>query len=227
MTRTPSFVLLALSSLVTVAFAQSHFDKRLERFKKENAELEAGKRHVVLVGDSLTEAWESGERIQRFLPGIADHVLGRGIGGDGTRGLERRLAESIFDVNPSHIVLCLGVNDVGRDGSGVAGSAAKYETIVRAVRERLPDVPLVLVTLAPARGERFGVINPHVVAYNVHVRRIAQEAGCPLIDLHALVKDEQGELPATHATPDGLHWTDAVYEVLGGEIERVVGESAR
>lgn len=226
MTRTTLLTLLSGLGLATVAVAQDHYTKRVERFRAENAQLEPGKRHVVLVGDSLTEAWEAGRRIERFLPGLADRVLGRGIGGDGTRGLERRLAESIFDTNPGHLVLCLGVNDVGRDGSGVAGSAAKYATIVRTVRERLPDVPLALVTLAPARG-RYAELNPHIVAYNVHVRRTAEETGCALIDLHALLVDEQGELPETHATPDGLHWTDAVYEVLGREVERVVGESAR
>lgn len=226
MTRTPTLALLALSGLVTAALAQDHYMKRVEKFRAENAGLDAEKRHVVLVGDSLTEAWEAGQRIQRFLPGLADHVLGRGIGGDGTRGLKRRLAESIFDTHPSHVVLLLGVNDVGRDGSGVASSAALYAELVRAVRERLPEVPLTLVTLAPARG-RYAGLNPHVVAYNGHVRRLAGEAGCQLIDLHALLADAQGELPETHATPDGLHWTDAVYEVLGREIERVVGEHAR
>lgn len=220
----------ALLLVAGVAAAQdwaAHYARRVEAFRAENARLDPSRRHVVLVGDSLTEGWESRGRIRKFLPTIADRVLGRGISSDGlgvhARGLARRMGASIYDARPSHVVLLLGVNDIGRDGSGVAGAARVHERLVTEVRGRLPDVPLILVTLAPARGG-YAALNPHVVRFNEHVRRVAHEQGCPLIDLHALVVDAQGELPAAMST-DGLHWTDAVYELLGREIERVVGGS--
>jgi lysophospholipase L1-like esterase len=136
--------------------------------------------------------------VRRFLPTLADRVLARGIAGDGVGllpggGRKRRLAESIIDPRPSHVVLLLGVNDLGL-GLGV--------------------------TLPPARG-RFAALNPHIVAFNTELRRIAREGGCPLIDLYPLVADDRGELPADR-TDDGIHWTDPVYERFGREIERAV-----
>lgn len=197
--------------------AQEHYEARMAVFAEQQAKLDPAATHVVLVGDSLTEAWEARERIAKFLPRLAPRVLDRGIGADTTRGLLRRLDASIYALRPTHVVLCMGVNDLGAEAD-VAPAAERYAQVVKEVRARLPDVPLILVTLAPARG-RFAPRNPLIVAFNVHVRRIAAEAGCPLIDLHALVADEKGELPETHATPDGLHWTDVVYELLGREVE--------
>ncbi len=225
-------VCLALGLLVPgLAAAQdwaAHYARRVEAFRAENARLDPSRRHVVLVGDSLTEGWESRGRIRKYLPSLADRVLGRGIASDGLgvgpRGLLRRMDASIHDTRPSHVVLLMGVNDIGRDGSGVAGAARAHARVVQQVRERHPDVPLLLVTLTPTRGG-YAAFNPHVVRMNEHVRRAAAEHGCRLIDLHALVADARGELPAAMAT-DGLHWTDAVYEVLGRELERAVAEPA-
>jgi lysophospholipase L1-like esterase len=213
--------LAALLGLAALAHAQDHphYVKRMAAFAEENARLDPAKRHVVLVGDSLTEGWERGDRTARFLPALASRVLNRGIGADTTRGLLRRLDASIFALNPSHVVLLMGVNDLASEAD-VVPAAERLAEIVRAVRARLPDVPLVLVTLAPLR-DRFAARNPLVVALNAHVRRLAEESRCPLIDLHALLVDAEGLLPASHSS-DGIHWTDAVYELLGREVERVV-----
>lgn len=218
--------LLLVPGLVAAQDWAAHYARRVEAFRAENARLDPSRRYVVLVGDSLTEGWESRNRVRKFLPSIADRVLNRGIASDGLgvgpRGLLRRMDASIHDARPSHVVLLMGVNDIGRDGSGVPGAARALERVVKEVRERHPDVPLTLVTLAPTRGA-YAALNPHVVRMNEHVRRIASDHGCRLIDLHALVVDPRGELPAAMAS-DGLHWTDAVYEVLGREIERAVAE---
>jgi lysophospholipase L1-like esterase len=216
----PLLTLLALAAVAAADTPREHFDKRMALFAEQQATLDPAKRHVVLVGDSLTEAWEQGDRIARFLPALADRVLDRGIGADTTTGLLRRLDASIYALHPSHVVLCMGVNDLAGEAD-VAPAASRYERIVKEVRGKLPDVPLIVVTVAPARG-RFAPRNPLIVALDAHLRRIAQENGCPVIDLYALVADAKGELPGSHATPDGLHWTDVVYELLGKKIVELV-----
>lgn len=194
----------------------AHYQKRVEAFRAENAGLDPARKHVVLVGDSLTEGW-SAERVRRFLPAVAGRVLNRGIASDGVgvaaRGVRLRLDESVFDARPEQVVLLIGVNDVGRDGSGVEGCARRYREVVQAIRRRLPDVPLHLVTLAPTRAG-YAALNPHIQALNRHVREIAAAEGARLIDLHAALVDPQGELPA-ELTGDGLHWNDRGYERVG------------
>jgi lysophospholipase L1-like esterase len=223
-------VLLALAALLPpLALAQptdwaAHYQRRVEAFRAENRALPAGRRHVVLVGDSLTEGW-TGERVRRFLPGIAERVLNRGIASDGVgvhaRGVLRRLDESVFDARPERVVLLIGVNDVGRDGSGVEPCARRYRELVRAIRARLPDVPLHVVTLAPARGN-YAALNPHIVAFNRLLRQLAGEEGAAVIDLHAALADDRGELPA-ELTGDGLHWNDRGYERVGAALLAGIG----
>jgi lysophospholipase L1-like esterase len=230
MLRRFSFAVCVCLALVGLGRAQGlveHYHQRLAAFRTQNATLQAGRQHVVLVGDSLTEGWELGGRTAKYLPSLAPRVLNRGIAGDGlglgsSRGIRHRLDASVFDCNPSHVVLLAGVNDVGRDGSGVKRSATHYETVVRAIRERLPQIPIVLVTLAPARGN-YAALNPHIQAYNAHVQRIAAEHGAALLDLHPLLADDEGELKAAW-TGDGLHWKNAGYQVLGRELERLLAE---
>ena len=213
-------VLLAAPALAQPTDRAAHYRRRVEQFQAENRQLPAGKRHVVLVGDSLTEGWTA-QRVRRYLPDLADKVLNRGIASDGVgvsaRGVSRRLDASVFDTQPERVVLLIGVNDVGRDGSGVAPCARRYREVVKEIRRRLPDVPLHLVTLAPARGG-YRALNPHIRALNAHIAQIAREEGASLIDLHAALADAQGELPAALSS-DGLHWTDAGYERVGRALQ--------
>jgi lysophospholipase L1-like esterase len=223
-TRLPRAALLgALLSLVGVPALgrpSEHYEKRMARFAEQKAGLDPAKRHVVLVGDSLTEAWEARGRTAKYLPALADRVLNRGIGGDTTRGLARRLDESIYSLNPSHVVLNIGVNDLASEAEA-APAGERFAALVKGIREKLASVPLIVVTVAPCRG-RFAVRNPWIVAYDEHVRRAAAATGCALIDLHAQVVDEKGELPEALAVPDGIHWSDAMYERLGEEIQKAV-----
>lgn len=223
MSRTAPLLTLAALGLLAVAGPalgrpSEHYEKRMAKFAEQKATLDPAKKHVVLVGDSLTEAWEARGRTANYLPTLADRVLNRGIGGDTTRGLAKRLDESIYSLNPSHVVLNLGVNDLGQEAD-VAPAGERFAALVKGIREKLPSVPLIVVTVAPCRG-RFAVRNPWIVAYNEHVRRAAE--GCTLLDLHAMVADEKGELPEALAVPDGIHWSDAMYERLGREYERLV-----
>ncbi len=225
MSRTAPLLVLATLGLAAVAGPalgrpSEHYEKRMAKFAEQKAGLDPAKRHVVLVGDSLTEAWEARDRTTKYLPALADRVLNRGIGGDTTRGLARRLDESIYSLNPSHIILNIGVNDLASEAEA-APAGERFAALVKEVREKLPAVPLIVVTVAPCRG-RFAVRNPWIVAYDEHVRRAAAATGCALIDLHALVVDEKGELPEALAVPDGIHWSDAMYERLGRELERLV-----
>lgn len=224
-------VALACLALAPAAHAQptdwvAHYHRRVAAFAAENARLDPAARHVVLIGDSLTEGWTP-SRIARSLPTLAPRVLNRGITSDGTgaraRGVSRRLDASLFDCQASHAFLLIGVNDVGRDGSGVEPAARTLREVVRAIRAREPALVLTLITCPPARGATYGPLNPAIVRFNAHVRTIAREEGAHLIDLHPLLVDARGELPA-HLTGDGIHWTDAAYAVLGRELERVVRE---
>ena len=224
MTRTSLLVAPLVVALLGTVYAldyPTHYRERLARFTRQNASLPAGREHVVLLGDSLTEGWEAGGRTARYLPEVAERVLNRGIASDGlgvgSRGIRHRLDASVFACNPSHVVLLAGVNDVGRDGSGVARSARHYRSVAQTIRDRLPDVTLILVTVPSARGG-YAALNPHVRTYNQHVRETAAAVDATVLDLHALLLDERGQLRAD-LTSDGLHWNNRGYAIYGQALQ--------
>ena len=56
-----------------------------------------------------------------------------------------------------------------------------------------------------------------VTAFNASLKKMAQEFRCTWIDLHALMRDENGELKQEF-TNDGLHLTDQAYQLWRTEI---------
>ncbi|MDC3378708.1 GDSL-type esterase/lipase family protein [Planctomycetota bacterium] len=227
----PALALLALALLVGghQAIAQTdwveHYRQRVAEFERENAALDPAQQHVVFVGDSLTEGWKWDRRVTRFLPTVGERVLNRGISADtvgGARGVLSRMDSSVFDTQPSHVFLLVGVNELGPERRGVERAAERFAQVVAQIRERLPNVILCLVTSTPTRG-RYADRNVSVESYNDHVRRIAAEHELPLLDLHRLVADEHGLLPEA-MTADGLHFNSSGYAIWGREIERIVAE---
>jgi lysophospholipase L1-like esterase len=224
--------LASLLLLAAVAHAQptdwaEHYRKRVAAHRAENATLDPAKKYVVLVGDSLTEGWSRG-RIASAMPNIAARVLQRGISSDGVginaRGVKNRLDSSVFDCQPSHVVLHIGVNDIGRDGSRIDLTLRTLREVVGTIRGRLPDVPVILVRTAPGRGS-YASMSPALLRYNGRVQELATELGLRTIDLHALFAGSDGLL-RPELSSDGLHWTAAAYALLGPEIEEAVGASA-
>lgn len=223
--------LASLFLLAAVAHAQptdwaEHYRKRVAAHRAENQTLDPAKRYVVLVGDSLTEGW-SRARIQSAMPNLASRVLQRGISSDGVgisaRGVKNRLDSSVFDCQPSHVVLHIGVNDIGRDGSRIEATERTLREVLATIRGRLPTVPIILLRTAPGRGS-YATMSPALRRYGERVQAVANDLGLRTIDLHALFAGPDGLL-RPELSSDGLHWTAAAYALLGPEIERAVGAS--
>lgn len=222
--RRALLVLGVSGALLSAAEAQSkwvrHYHERVASFREENAKLALGARYVVLVGDSLMEGWRYRKRVAKYLPRVGAKVLNRGITADGLsakRGLLARLDASIFDCQPERVFILIGVNDLGRDGSGLRRVEERYAALVGKVRERRPECPLVLVTCSPV-GRAYRPMNPHIVKLNDHIRALAKARGCALLDLHSLLADASGALPESMSR-DGLHFGDQGYALFGRAIE--------
>jgi lysophospholipase L1-like esterase len=223
--------LASLFLLAAVAHAQptdwaEYYRKRVAAHRAENQTLDPAKQYVVLVGDSLTEGW-SRARIASAMPNLASRVLQRGISSDGVgisaRGVKNRLDSSVFDCQPSHVVLHIGVNDIGRDGSRIDATERTLREVLATIRGRLPSVPVILLRTAPGRGS-YATMSPALKRYNDRVQAVATDLGLRTIDLHALFAGSDGLL-RPELSSDGLHWTAAAYALLGPEIERAVGAS--
>jgi lysophospholipase L1-like esterase len=224
MTRA-SLSIIGLLLVAGPALAQpfeTRWRDRVAQFERENATLPADARTVVLLGSSSMEGWRYSDRVSRYLP-AGHRYLNRGISGDGigagSTGVGNRLESSAFQCRPGHIFLLNGHNSIGATGGGLESTARIYRDVVRRLRERLPDVTLVLVTCQPTSGQ-YASMAPHLVRLNERIRAIAQEHGCGLLDLHARLVSSDGRSPRPGLSSDGLHMSNEGYRLFGEEMAR-------
>lgn len=202
---------------------KQHYYDRLEQFRRENAEA----RNVVLAGSSHIEGFKQ----DRLLPGR--RVVNRGIASDriglGDRGVLHRLDSSVFECNPGLVILENGVNDLGelwRQGTPSMDEIDTcYREVVRRIRTRLPDVPLLIVGLFPTR-DRFAGLKPLIVEFNARLERIAADFGCPYMDVYKPFADADGLLRAEYSR-DGLHLTESGYRLWAEMLENAIGRQER
>lgn len=191
-----------------------HWQNRVRAFKEQNLEWQ----HVVLLGDSITEGFE----VSKYFPGR--HVLNRGIGADvigngmpadDPRGVLRRLDNSVFDCAATDLFILIGINDLNSERT-VDSMEAGYRELLKRVREKRPDLRIVVQSVLPTRGIH-AKQNAPVVDFNQRLKRLAPEFNCTFLDLHSLLRDADGQLKAEF-TEDGLHLTELAYLVWRQQI---------
>ena len=211
-----SFAQETQSKSTTISRWIQHYYDRTKLFQEENQTF----KKVVLVGDSITE----GFKLDQYFPGRP--FVNRGIGSDGIglgqTGILKRLDNSVFDCNPSHLFILIGINDLPH-GHSMDTLAAGYRDILTQIKAKLPNVPVSVISVLPCRG-RYTYLNPLVLEFNARLKPLAAELNYQYLDLHTLLKDDKGELKEEY-TGDGLHLKPTAYEIWKTEIDKVLGVS--
>lgn len=197
----------------TLLFEQSYVS-RVDWFRYLNRLAEPG--GIVFVGDSITQEFMVTE-IYR-----GKNVYNRGIGGDTTEGLFKRLEESVFQLKPKTIFLLIGTNDLALLDTTPERIAGNIREICREIVDRLPQSTLVLESIYPTISPVFSEITPeamkaranNVIDYtNGLLQQVAAELGIVYLDINRHLKDETGLLQPDY-TRDGLHLTPKGYTIV-------------
>lgn len=202
---------------------KSGFEQRVGDFKEYNRLVK--KEGIVFVGDSLTQNYNVYEYFEGY------PVLNRGIGGDTTQGLLSRLKESVYDLNPSIVILLIGTNDFGLiENSDEFTVARNIARIIEEIRAHCPDTKILLESLYPVNEGK----DPKIDALSVGSRTNAQIEktnellseieGVTYVNVHDSLTDEEGNLRLDY-TMEGLHVNAcgyvAITEILKQEIDRI------
>ena len=130
----------------------------------------------------------------------------------------------MFDCNPGFIILQNGANDLGELGRHGTPSIEEievgYRKVVKAIRTRRPDVPLLIVGLFPTR-DRYAELVPLCVEFNRRLEKIAADFGCLFMDVYKPFADTNGLLREEYSR-DGLHLNDAGYQLWGALIDKML-----
>ena len=187
-------------------------------------------KQVVCVGDSIRMGYESTVRAE--LAGRADV---RGVAsehGYNTRNVLEHLDDWVLRRDPDVVHINVGLHDLIRDvGPGPATRVPLDEyraNLQRILSEALEqtEAEVILALTTPvdlqrqrASGKSSNRINDDVLAYNNAARQVAAELGLLLNDLYQVAVDNGTE---RMLGPDGVHFTDVGYTVLGKAVAAAI-----
>jgi lysophospholipase L1-like esterase len=189
----------------TVPFIPEHTPQRLAQFAKEPI-VPGG---IIFLGNSITEMGDWKKVLNDST------VINRGIGGDITYGVLRRLRD-ITDRNPSKVFILLGINDIGKDIPDVV-IADNYLKIVREIHDKCPKTEIYVQSVLPVnpglpRFPQHYDKQEHILALNKLLASHAKEGNYTYIDIFHLFADAGGRLDSQY-TYEGLHLRPPAYTI--------------
>jgi lysophospholipase L1-like esterase len=164
---------------------------------------------IIFLGDSITEMGDWKKVLND------NTVLNRGVGGDVTRGVFRRLKD-ITNRNPSKVFILLGINDIGKGIPDVV-IADNYLKIIREIHDKCPKTDVYVQSVLPVNPglrhfPRHYHKQEHILALNKLLASHSKEGNYRYIDIFPLFADGEGYLDSQY-TYDGLHLRQAAYPI--------------
>ena len=190
---------------------QEEREEKIQRYKNLNKMARKGQ--ILFCGSSLMEQFPIHELLVDLDLPLA--IYNRGVGSYTTVELMERLDTLIFDLEPAHIFINIGTNDLNEEHLDLEGLLGRYDDILSRIRERLPEAKLYVLAYYPCNHEVVmsdpGIAghfqfrtNDRVREANEAVRVLSQKHQAQFLDLNAGITDEEGNLKEEYTT-DGIH----------------------
>jgi lysophospholipase L1-like esterase len=181
----------------TVGFIPEYYQPQLGKFEKEP--VVTGR--IIFLGNSITYLGDWKKLLNDST------VINRGIGGDITYGVLKRLGE-VTKRQPSKLFILIGINDIGKDIPD-AVIADNIRKIILRVQAESPSTKIYVQSILPLNPDvpnfpQHYDKQEHVLNTNILIRQVAENTHVTYVNIHDLFTDSQGKLEAKY-TMDGLH----------------------
>lgn len=170
---------------------------------------------AVFLGDSLTQG------MQIYDTGLpnAHYCAYRGVGPNAvvngttcTRvdGVQEIPLDALVSYAPKSVYILLGTNVLTQD-TDHTNFLNYYSLMLDRIRQLLPDADIYVQSITPVRPEvrtdarHAGMYAERFIRVNNDLAALAVEKGCFFLDLWEVLADENGDLKAEYAQPDGYH----------------------
>lgn len=169
----------------------------------------------VIIGDSITES------IVEYGYLDTDVVVSK-------RGLNVGAADdqisTAIALNPSHVFMAFGSNDLEIYGSASSEFIDAYRTQIKKIQTALPDVPIYINCILPITDEAIAQTPDlgYYPDYNEGLIKLCQEMGCTFIDNSTIVTDSSENL----YEPDGEHVIQDYYPKWLTNMAQIAGLKA-
>ena len=185
-------------------------EDKLARFRHLNPYVRKGQ--ILFAGSSLMEQFPIYEFLLDFQ--LPYTIYNRGVGGFTTDEFYAALEDCVFALEPAHLFLNIGTNDLNGPEYRLSRLLDNYEKILQAIRGRLPATRLYLMAYYPVNPAVATI--PHMQEIFRHrtnarireasegVRALAARYGARFLDCNAGLTDGEGNLKAEY-TIEGMH----------------------
>lgn len=183
---------------------------KLRRFQHLNPFVRKGQ--IVFAGSSLMEQFPIYEFLLDFQ--LPFTIYNRGVGGFTTDEFYAALEDCVFALEPAHLFLNIGTNDLNGPDYKQETLLDNYEKILQAIRRRLPDTRLYLLAYYPVNPKVSNIpymqevfrhrTNERIQAASDGVKALAERYHARFLDCNADLKDVDGNLKAEY-TIEGMH----------------------
>jgi len=194
-------------------FTKKHYPKRIAEFRKTPL-INGG---IVFLGNSITEQGEDwGTKINM------DGVSNRGISGDITDGVLKRLNE-IFFYKPKAIFILIGLNDLWSFYKNLGVPSIDYINnnlikIVTAINNGSPETIVFVQSIMPTRNNFF--VSP-INEINNFLKLNESKYNFQFIDLHSSFLDSEGLLKFD-LTYDDAHFNKKGYALWTENLKDII-----
>ena len=216
----------------------------------------AGKRKIVIVGDSITEGgkypggyvWLLERYLSALYPNRKIKIVNAGISGNKATDMQARFQKDAIDQKPDLVMINVGVNDVwhaffnfpknqffpqGNLPTGVPLAEYRDKITQMVLAAKAAGIRVVLLSPTPIGEILDGPENLRLQEYIVAMREIALQNQCLFIDLNAPCREVIGTYQK-HAgktlnllAADGVHPNPSGYRIIAFTILRGLGVPAK
>jgi len=194
---------------------QEEREEKIARYRNLNKLARKGQ--IVFCGSSLMEQFPIHELLADLDEplDIPLAIYNRGVGSYTTIELAEKLDTLVFDLEPAHVFINIGTNDLNAEQLDLEDLLNRYDMILTRIRERLPNAKLYVLAYYPCNHDVVMAMpgirehfqfrtNDRVREANEAVRSLAQKHHAQFLDLNAGITDEDGSLIKEYTT-DGIH----------------------
>ncbi len=179
------------------------------------------KASLVVLGDSIVEGWADSAAFRSRFGELTP--LNLGVGGDHTQHLLWRIDQGILDgLAPRAAIVLIGVNNLGAEFSP-DDTRRGIVAVVERVRQKLPETPVLLLSVLPAGEAPSDGLRAKIRALNSQLSSLELPANVRLADVGGIFLMQDGSIPKA-LMGDSLHPTAAGQERLSAAVRPLVDE---
>ena len=196
---------ILLSVKRNVEVSEDYYDKKVAQFTMENGNFSKGQ--IVFIGDSITDLYH----LDDYYQDLPLRTYNRGIGGDVTGMLLKRIQVSLYDLEPTKVVLMIGINDIN-GGVSTDTILANYDNILKGIKTKLPTAEVYTMSILPINSDLLAFVDlnkstERILTINEEIKTMATNYSYQYMDLFSLVKDDDNHLKKEYSL-DGIHLSE-------------------